>query len=326
MENTIFTKKGKLTMTSGNISEKSGADTRKQRGFKLTKRDEQMLLTIYFYRAVTAPMIEDLFFPSSQENGRDYTQTNCQYRLRLLYKNGYLLRTEQEQRLSEGRKPYVYFLNKKGTAVVAERLGCAVIDLDWSERDNTFSSLFLNHLLTCNTVRVAVTVAAQQQGFSLTEWKDERALKRDHKRDTVTLSGSGDGKSTVIPDGYFILEKGTGLYRFFLEVDLATETVVSSIEWRRTWARKMKQYAAYFESEAYKARYGTAGGRVITVTTSEQRLANLKAATEAAGGRLRYWFSTLGNATAKNILTQPIWAVASRDSLWTLTWEGELTN
>jgi hypothetical protein len=321
MEKIIFTKKGKTTMTSGNISEKSEADTTKQRGFRVTERDEKMLLVIYFYLAVTAPLIADLFFPHSDEKEQDHTQTNCQYRLRQLSRKGYLRRKEQEQRLSEGRKPYVYFLDTLGAEVVAARLGCDIVDLDWSKKDHTFSSLFLNHLLMCNQMRVAVTIAAQQHGFTLTEWKNERALKRDHKNDSVTLGGSGSGKSTVIPDGYFVLEKGTGVYRFFLEVDLATETIVSSTEWRRTWTRKMKQYAAYFESEAYKARYGTTGGRVITVTTSEQRLVNLKAATEATGGRSRYWFTTTAKATARNILNEPIWAVASKDGLYPLTWE-----
>jgi hypothetical protein len=46
------------------------------------------------------------------------------------------------------------------------------------------------------------------------------------------------------------------------------------------------------------------------VTTSERRLVNLKAITEQAGGRSRFWFTTASLASAGDILTGLIWQVA----------------
>jgi hypothetical protein len=59
-------------------------------------------------------------------------------------------------------------------------------------------------------------------------------------------------------------------------------------------------------------------GRVLVVTTGSKRLEHMKRITETLGGKSRYWFTTMEQATSQPILTTPIWAVAGRDGLHTL--------
>ena len=68
----------------------------------------------------------------------------------------------------------------------------------------------------------------------------------------------------------------------------------------------------------YEARYGTRHGRILTVTIGERRLANLKAITEEVGGKARFWFTTIERIRAGDILTDPIWWVATRNTIHAL--------
>ena len=80
-------------------------------------------------------------------------------------------------------------------------------DLDWHPRHNTVSPLFLEHVLETNDVRVAVDVAAQDNGIALLEWFDDRALKSKQMKDCVTVIGpqGGEFRAAIVPDGYFHL-------------------------------------------------------------------------------------------------------------------------
>jgi hypothetical protein len=130
-------------------------------------------------------------------------------------------------------------------------------------------------------------------------------------------------KVSLIPDGYFRLhtcEPEEHVYHHFLEIDRRTETGESRVWGRRDWARKMKAYLVYFESEQYERQYGTKKGRLLTVTTGDRRLANLKQITEQLGGKARFWFTTFDRLTAQTALSEPIWQVGSRDGWYSLIW------
>ena len=76
-------------------------------------------------------------------------------------------------------------------------------------------------------------------------------------------------------------------------------------------------FRAYWRE--YRQRYGTDKGRVLTVTTGERRLANLKSITEDAGGRKKFWFTTFAQVSPETVLTDRIWQVASKKGLYALT-------
>ena len=102
-----------------------------------------------------------------------------------------------------------------------------------------------------------------------------------------------------------------------VEIDRRTVTGQAQ-EWshgQHDWAKKITTYLAYIRSGKYAARYGTRQGRILTVTTGQRRLANLKAITEERGGKARFWFTTLAQINAGDILTDSIWSVATRTTV-----------
>lgn len=293
-------------------------------GLRLTPRDASILMAIYRFRALTTPQVEALFFRADrrehQEGPKDKINTRCQYRLQLLYQHGYLMRDEQPQKLTEGRKPFVYWLDKRGAEVMAEHLDGQ--DIDWAPIGHKVSPFFLEHLLATNDVRVALTIDARKHNFTIAEWLDDRTLKRQQMTDTVTLRGPNGRtqRAAVVPDGYFVLDTGAHLYHHFFEMDLSTVTGVASVWGRRDWARKVAAYLEYYRSGKYQERYKTQGLRILTITTGDKRLANLKTVTEKAGGKARFWFTTLEHVRTSDVFTDPIWRKAGDSGFHTLIW------
>lgn len=296
--------------------------------FRLTQRDIEVVKAVYVHRAMTTPQIETLLFPP--ENGQDHgTKTSrVRHRLKMLFHHGYLFRDEQPTKLSEGRKPLVYFIDRQAVPLLAESYAVFPEEITWKPKDNNVGWIFLDHLLATNDVRIAIEVAARQKGYILHRWLDEMTLKSTEMRDSVEIRGPSGVtlKVTIVPDAYFFLTAGEFDYPFFLEIDMGTETARSSKFGRRDFTRKILGYLAYDESGLYSAKYdpeGRYGGlpmRVLTVTTSEARLATLKRAAEEVGADERFCFTTFGRISPESVLTGPIWDVAGGDGLRALVW------
>lgn len=285
-------------------------------GFQLTERDIRLVDWIYRLRAATTDQLQRLLFPSGSLYSERGRRTQCQYRLKLLFHHGYVTRDERPMRISDGKQPLVYFLDKRGAELLAAQAGVEVTDLDWRARDNTAKAghLFLEHLLATNDVRIAFTLAAETKGLALPVWLDDRTLRRAEMKAYVLIPG--EDKVAIVPDGFFQLEFPDGMvFSHFLEADRRTVTGVSNKAGRRDWARKVRAFSAFKESGQYEQRYGAAEFRVLTVTTGAQRLENLKAITEAEGGGRRFWFTTYEQLTSETALSAPIWAVAGSTRL-----------
>jgi hypothetical protein len=290
--------------------------------FRLTRRDREIIKAVYTHRALTAAQIETLLFPP--DNGqRHRTKTSrCRHRLKLLYHHGFLFRDEQPTKMSEGRKPLVYFVDSQAVPLLADIFGLFPEDIDWQPRDNKVSWMYMEHLLATNDFRISVEAGARARGFELGRWLDDRTLKSREMKDSVEIANPRGGtiQVTIVPDGYFSLSDGEYHYDNLLEVDMGTETVRSSKFGRRDFSRKIKGYLAYHRSGRYEARYGSEAMRVLVVTTSPKRLASLRAVTEKEEGGIQFWFTTFDKVTPESVLTEPIWQVAGQDGLRPLVW------
>lgn len=284
-------------------------------GFRLTPRDVEIIKAVHAYRALTAPQIEALFFPHPNEEAG--VNARLKLRLRLLYQYGYLFRDEQPTKLSEGRKPLVYFLDRMGALYLSQLEGQEV---DWKPQDNDITYPFLQHVLATNDFRVAITRSARNQSIEIPVWLDDRTLKSRQMKDTITLKGENGGheRAAVVPDFYFRLETPEDRFHFFGECDLGTVTLDATGSGRRDWARKVKAYLEYYRSGLYERRYQTKDMRILTVTASPKRMENLKQVTEEAGGKSRFWFTTFQAIREADVLTFPLWAVATRADLHSL--------
>jgi hypothetical protein len=281
----------------------------------LTQRDIQILETLYTARYLTTQQIQALFWRPLQ-GGTWGPVKACERRMRLLYTNGLVRRIEQPVKRGEGPQPYIYALDRRGADILVVERGIEPHDIDWKPKSAEENYPFLRHLLATNDVRIALTLACEGHGVELVSWLDEKELKSEGMKDYVTIT-TPEGKrqqTPVIPDAAFLLRWEKKRALFFVEIDCGTVTVAPSRWETRGWSRKVQAYLAYADSEAYRRRYGERRARILTVTTSQLRLAHLKATTETTGGGNQFWFTTFELATNQaNLLTAPIWSVAGRD-------------
>jgi len=301
---------------------------------KLTPRDLSIIEAVYSFRSLTTPQIERLLFPGNRSSFQPHAQnphsgkTNrCRHRLKLLYHHRYLYREEMPTPLTAGRRPLVYFLDKRGREALCAHFGLNPKEIDWQPRHNTVGDTFIEHLLQSNDVRVAFTAGAQQRGFTIADWQDDRTLRKQQNRDYVMVGGPQGGKPrkvAVVPDGYVQLQVGNDDFHFLLEADRRTVVGQYSRWGGKDWTRKVRAYIAYFTPQTdgqpslYTQRFGTSKLRVLTITTGPTRLANLKRLTEQAGGRKRFWFTTFEQVTPETILTEAIWQKAGQDGVFRL--------
>ncbi len=276
------------------------------RRFYPTERDRQITAAVYTHRALTTDHISLLFW------GQLTATSRCRHRLKLLSEHGYLERAEQPVTLAQGRKPLVYFLSRAGAEVASEELEIELEAIDWKRSYNNVKWPFLEHLLFTNDIRVRVEYAAPKAGLNLVEWVDDKSLASLSIKDAIVIT-TPTGKrerSTVGPDGYFALEApgSSTLHRAFVEADRATVPL-------SRWGEKVGKYLAYFRSKQFRERYRARKPfRVLTVTTTEARLENMKQATEAAGGKSWFWFTTYeAIADPDQLLFAPVWHMAGSD-------------
>ena len=288
------------------------ADELRQPRFRLTERDRNIVMSVYEHRILTTNQIEILFFPSGSETPKSTYNSRCRMRLQVLYHAGYLQRDEQPQKISEGRKPLLYTLDAKGAELVAQAKDVPFAALDWSKSELRISPFTLQHLLATNDVRIAIEVWARRHNLVIAKWLDDHTLRQRGSTDYVmfkTKEGSQQ-RAAIVPDGYFILESDEDRHHQFLEIDMGTTTGMYAKYGRRDFARKVHIYLEYYRSGRYQTRYSTRSMRVLTITTSDKRLANLKAVTEKVGGRGRFWFTTFERVREADALADPIWSKA----------------
>ena len=151
--------------------------------FVPTQRDREIVAAVSTHRALTSDQLSLLFWGDRKANSR------CRLRMRLLADHGYLERAEQPVALSEGRRPLVYFLGKRGLALAADVRGVPERSIDWKKEHNDVRWPFLEHLLATNEIRVRLEVAAPAAGFTVLEWLDDKTLVYMKRNDSGKLVG-----------------------------------------------------------------------------------------------------------------------------------------
>lgn len=257
----------------------------------LTDRDCEVIRSVNDYRAVTTDQLEALFFGS---------RSTAQYRLSRLFQHEFLDRNFLSVVSgAPGSSPAIYTLGKRGVGVLVERFGYERSQIRLPKRA-TLGWHLVEHLLKVNDLRVVVTLAAQQQHFTLETWLDETTFRAQPDYVSVTDKSGRTRKKPVFPDGYFCLQTPRGKARFFLEVDRGTELLSK-------YAPQIAVYEAYVGSGQYQERFQAKSLRILIVTTSERRLRSLMRVTEKMGGDRKYWFTTFERVNRETILSAAIW-------------------
>ncbi len=273
---------------------------------RLTGRDKKIILAIYEYRLLSAPQVESLFFQSAKPRGR---QTSCQRRLQLLFHHGYLDRLLMPVVLGEGRAPYIYVLDELGADLVAYELGVDRALIQWRPQNNQIGHPFVNHSLAVNDFRVAVNLLSQSGHFLIKQWIGEAEFRTRVLQSRVPFRMRGARVIRNYPDGYFSLipSQDKQEAHFFLEMDQGTMS-------NKKWQDKVQAYREFRSRGLSEIHFGTRNFRLLTVTTNDRRLQNLKRATEKVGGDHFFWFTTQDclDIWQPNTLLSSIWQVATQ--------------
>lgn len=189
----------------------------------------------------------------------------------------YLMRPRQQFRTLDSRyQPLFYDLTSAGEAALRERKL-------WRERSRGVGGPWLHQLMVASITASIELAVNDRDDLEFIPQADileraEATLQTEIAYDDPAL------KRRVVkafaPDAVFGLKyitKDGPRYRFFVvEADRGTEPLVSNSGSRKSMLRSFHQYGAYIGEKLYRAHLGlTAPLLLLTVTTSEQRLANM---------------------------------------------------
>jgi len=247
---------------------------------QLTNRDREIVRQVFRHRVLRSSQIAALVGGSKQAVLR---------RLQLLYHHRYLERprAQIEYYQQGGSRPLVYGLGDRATELLRATAGEASRVQDWGAKNSALKRLFIEHALLVSDTMVALEIACRRHGrIRLLHSEDLDLSDSPHIRHRpfgwkVNLNAAA--KVGLIPDRVFALEfldrpAGRTLAYFFLEADRATMPVVRNHLRQTSFQRKLLAYEATWTQELHRKHFGFHRFRVLTVTTSTERLTHLMAA------------------------------------------------
>ena len=241
-------------------------------------------------------------------------------RLQRLFHHGYLERPRcQIDYYQSGSRRIAYGLGNKGAAWLKRELCLQFHQLDW-KRKSRVGRLFLEHALLVSDIMVAVELACRNR-------KDIRLLSADDLRIPNMrepfqwkVDIGQRQKCGVIPDRVFGLEVNGKQCWYFLEADRDTMPITRSDLDRTSFQRKLLAYEATWSQNLHRTRFGWQRFRVLTVTTSRQRVQGIIEACQglAHGHGLFLFLDAASLAKHGDILTIP-WQTCRPEQTATLT-------
>ena len=250
--------------------------------FRLTDRDLSILLFVATVRCATSDQIARRVGGSSR---------GVRSRLKFLFRAGYLDRPVHQHAylaafFDEGNRPLVYALGRKGARLLAEHGAPVDHRLDWTTKNKRATAPFLAHTVEVAEAmlafRLSTAESADPQLIDHVEllplMPEETRGKRDpfklpvdikHNHKPITIA--------VVPDRLFSLAfpDGTRL-NFALELDRGTMDInAKRLVGKSSFRKKLLGYYNAWLQKKHTDVWGFKSFRVLTITPSDKRLANM---------------------------------------------------
>jgi len=182
--------------------------------------------------------------------------------------------------LAHGRKA-IYTLSPKGSELVSAKLG----GIHRTNGRLLVGDLFVEHQAWINEIYLCVKYRlATHLGINLRRW--------------ITFRQAISEAIKLIPDGYFEINSSETVRAMFLEVDRGTEAL-------RVWQEKSAYYLQLAISGEFPKRFSQPQFRVLVVTNSERRLANIRATVVKSTDKI-FWFTTIESINREGFWS-PVW-------------------
>jgi hypothetical protein len=217
-----------------------------------------------------------------------------------------------------GKTPKLYFLKKRGHVVLAEELEAKdqpVPPFRQINMSSRWSPLMFHRVDTLDVLAAVERDCASLREYrlagTLVEYRREKRGTRWQKETTDYVAQPMIPENKIVPDAGFAVEHIASGKRalFLIEVDCGTTrlTTTQTEPTVATFTKKLAQYDRYLAGGRVTKRHprlGTFNGfHLLTITTSDQRVANMRAAAAELSPDFHqfYRFSTL-NAVRQNLL------------------------
>ncbi len=286
--------------------------------FSLNERNLTLLAYVSQYRLISSDDLAKLDGGSEQKAKRE---------LRRLWAHGYLLRPAAQLMTVglTGPQPIVYGLSNKGARLLRDH-GHHVADVDWSENTQRAGIRFIEHEVARSRFMSGLEVAARKRrdvrlvraaNILATAPEQTRSSKTPLKWTARVPENGREVPASIIADDLFALvfDDETAAY-FLVEIDRgqmpvrrhgesAQELVGGKRRLRTYFKHKLAAYYHGWRQRRHVEQFGIDQIRVLTVTTSEQRISTmldaLRDVTEGKGSGL-FLFCTEGELEAKGPL------------------------
>jgi hypothetical protein len=281
---------------------------------QLTPRDRKIVQLVARHRFLRSTHIVALLADGSQQLLR---------RLQLLYHHGFLERprAQLDYYHQGGSRHIVYGIGNKGGNLLKSEIGLA-IPKRWGQKSRSIGRIFLEHALLVSEVMVAIEIACRENGRIKLLTDDQLPLlaeaSRQRPRFNWKVNISSGLKLGVIPDRVFALEypdQAGNLDRafFFLEADRGTMPVRRRTLTQTSFYRKLLAYEATWSQSVHRKRFRFHRFRVLTVTTSAERLRSLvEAASHLRSGHGLFLFAHRASLEKPADVFSPIWHTAKQ--------------
>ena len=245
-------------------------------------------------------------------------------RLAALYHNGYLdrPRAQLDYYATAGSAPMVYAIGNRGAGLLAETDGVHRAKVDWTDKNRTAGKLFIEHTLLTADFAVALEIACRRNAEVRIIPPDAilagapeatRRAPNPWAFPAKIVHGGTVHDIRVIPDKVIGLDFTQARKRsyFFVEADRATMPVMRSHPKQTSFNQKILAYlAGAGAGNAHGKRLGIGNFRVLTVTTSRERMATMIEAVKLA---------TRGNGSNQFLFTDQA-SVSGCPDLLALEW------
>jgi hypothetical protein len=221
-----------------------------------------------------------------------------------------------------GKTPKVYYLKRKGWELLRresdipdEFLGSFVethVEASWSPQ--MYHRLRLLDLL----IALEVQVRGRPRLNLVRTFVEYRRTKRGGRiaRETTDFVAAGETpENRIIPDAAFVLENVETGRRglFFLEMDMATERIVTRIshDRRLTLRFKIEQYDRYLTGGRFAETYAAYGQfrhfTLLFVTYGQERIDNIRSAVSDLPSELHAYYRFATFEAAEADFLGPVW-------------------
>ncbi len=244
---------------------------------QLTERDRAIIQWVREHRLLRSSHLVSLAGGSQQQVLR---------RLQLLYHHGFLERprTQIEFYYQGGSRSIVYGLGKEGASLLNQTARGKSPFLRSGGKPPSVGRLFFEHTLFVSDIMVGLELACRKaEGIRLLAGEELPITGGGQKTFKLRVKVNSQVSLGIIPDRVFALasddespDRSPTVY--FLEADRGTMPIVRTNLSQTSFYRKLLAYQAAWSQGLHRSQCGIHRFRVLTVTTSAERVESMIAA------------------------------------------------